>query len=402
MNRFRRLLSILVLTPAGVRSAVLAAVLSAGLDHPAIAYATAPVHNAASELNLKLQSGGAQLRYESSSGYLRYVLAALAVPVESQMMVFSKTSLQQAIIGPENPRAVYFNDSVVVAWVRGEPFVEIAAHDDRQGVIFYTLDQNAVEQPRLARRDFCLTCHLSHASLGVPGMMVRSVFPDATGTPQRELGEFLTDHRSPFSERWGGWYVTGKTGPLEHMGRAAVTLQAYGHLTPNSDAVALMVFEHQMRMMNLITRAGWETRLVQHSQATNADRTIDDAVTELVDYLVFAGEAPLPGPVSGTSGFAENFAARGPRDSKGRSLRQLDLTRRLMRYPCSYMIYSDAFEALPEIARAAIYRRLWRILSGEERDARYAGLSPASRRAVVEILSETKPGLPYYFRRSKQ
>ena len=100
----------------------------------------------------------------------------------------------------------------------------------------------------------------------------------------------------------------------------------------------------------------------------------------------------------GTSGFAERFSALGPNDKQGRSLRQLDLSRRLMRYPCSYMIYSPAFQALPAQARDAVYRRLWKILSGGDAAPRYKALSRADRRAVTEILRETKQDLPDYFR----
>ena len=115
-------------------------------------------------------------------------------------------------------------------------------------------------------------------------------------------------------------------------------------LARSSDAVALMVFAHQMHMMNLLAHP--------------------DNVNELVDYLLFVDEAPLPGPVQGNSGFAEEFSAAGPRDRLGRSLRDFDLNKRLMRYPCSYMIYTDAFDALPVTTKEAIYRRMSRILSG--------------------------------------
>jgi len=141
------------------------------------------------------------------------------------------------------------------------------------------------------------------------------------------------------------------------------------------------VFNHQMRMMNLITRLGWEFRLRKAGE-------LDDAVREFVDYLLFVDEAPLPAKVRGTSGFAEKFAAQGPRDSLGRSLRELDLTHRLMKYPCSYMIYSVAFDGMPEAAKAAVYRRMWQVLSGDK-----------NRRAVIEILRETKSGLPDYWRK---
>jgi hypothetical protein len=171
------------------------------------------------------------------------------------------------------------------------------------------------------------------------------------------------------------------------------------YLSPYSDVAALMVFDHQMYMTNLITRVGWEVRCALYDKIP--DRALNtllrDSATELVDYLLFIDEAPLPGPVHGTSGFAEKLAAEGPWASHGRSLRQLDLQRRLLRYPCSYMIYTQAFDSLPEQARNAIYQRMWQILSGAEKNNRYARLSPADRQAIVEILRDTKKGLPGYF-----
>jgi hypothetical protein len=166
------------------------------------------------------------------------------------------------------------------------------------------------------------------------------------------------------------------------------------YLTPYSDAVAHLVFEHQLEMMNVLTRVGWEYRVAAAEGRAPAtlERTIEDAV----DYLLFVGEAALK-PIEGTSGFAELFSALGPKDDRGRSLRELKLDGRLMRYPLSYMIYSRAFDGLPADASAAIYRRLWAVLSGTVADARYAALLPADRRAIVEILIATKPGLPAYF-----
>src|SRR5205823_12956161 len=116
------------------------------------------------------------------------------------------------------------------------------------------------------------------------------------------------------------------------------------------------------------------------------------------DYLLFLDEAPLTDRVRGSSAFAQRFAAAGPRDAKGRSLRELDLTRRLMKYLCSYLIYSDAFDALPASAKDPIYRRMWEVLSGEDSGARYrTALSLADRQAIVEILRDTKQDLPPYF-----
>jgi hypothetical protein len=224
--------------------------------------------------------------------------------------------------------------------------------------------------------------------LGSPGMLVRSVPITPDGVARFHLGNYVTDHRSPLEERWGGWFVTGGVDAL-HMGNCAVPdlenpektapvempSTDGRYLAPHSDVAALMVFDHQMRMMNLLT---------------HVSRDID-SVREFVDYLLFVDEAPLTSKLRGTSGFAGKFAAQGPRDTRGRSLRQLDLEHRLLRYPCSYMIYSEAFDALPAGTKDAIYRRMWQILSGEDRDAKYARLSSADRRAIVEILRETKP-----------
>jgi hypothetical protein len=105
----------------------------------------------------------------------------------------------------------------------------------------------------------------------------------------------------------------------------------------------------------------------------------------------------LSGRIEGSSSFAADFSAIGPRDTKGRSLRQLDLEKRLMRYPCSYMIYTPAFDALPPAALDAVYRRLWQVLSGEDHGQSYAHLTLPDRQAIAEILRATKAGLPAYF-----
>jgi len=186
---------------------------------------------------------------------------------------------------------------------------------------------------------------------------------------------------------------------------------ATGYLSKYSDIVALMVFEHQMRGMNLLGRIGWEARVAEYQAQPStapafnlpkgvADEVpipLDAAARELVDYFLFVDEAPLADRVQGSSGFAERFAAQGPRDRRGRSLRELDLKTRLLRYPCSYLIYSDAFEALPPPAKRAIYERMRHVLSGGETDPRYRRLSQADRRAIIEILRDTKKDLPSYF-----
>lgn len=403
-------------------------VFSADIDHPAIQYAKRPVTDPVSQLNLRIQQGAVHLKFDSSQGYLRSVLDALNVPIESQMLAFSKTSIQMVRISPTNPRSIFFNDSIAVGWVRGGPIVELASEDPKQGVIFYTLDEKPSDRPQFTRKDECLSCHESYSSLGVPGMLVRSVLPAPNGAPVRELGDYITDDRSPFAQRWGGWYVTGSTGSMPHMGNSVFTnegrpqpmltgtsvnseslkteFDTSGYLSPFSDVVALMVFEHEMHMINLFTRVGWEVRLALYEDATKQSlsnhhegtaRLLRDTSREVVDYMLFVDEAPLSAKIQGSSGFAEKFSMRGPTDSKARSLRQFDLEHRLMRYPCSYMIYSQAFDSLPDKAKEAIYARMWRVLSGQVQGERYSKLAFPNRKAIVEILRDTKVGLPDYF-----
>jgi hypothetical protein len=394
-----RLVFLLIVTGA-ILLGGLTGVFTGALDHPAIDYYRRPVHDPVAELNRKLDRGR-KLEFEPVHGYLQAVLEALGIPVESQLAVFAKSSFQQHLISPGNARAIYFNDSAAVGWVRGGPLLEIASEDPEQGTIFYTLNQWKSASPRLMRRDDCLTCHESYDTLGVPGMLLRSVYPARDGFVMRELGSYNVDHRVAFAHRWGGFFVTGKSDALSHLGNAAFTgedgaeaveTNLKGYLAPGSDIVALMVFDHQMHMTNLLTRIGWETRFAAHEKTITAEKMAGMAA-EIVDYMLFNEEARISSPVEGTSGFAEKFAAEGPFDRKRRSLREFDLRRRMMRYPCSYMVYSEAFNRLPEVAKDAIYRRLWQLLSGETASR----LSNDDRRAIVEILRDTKPGLPKYF-----
>jgi hypothetical protein len=216
----------------------------------------------------------------------------------------------------------------------------------------------------------------------------------------RSSQQYSVTHALRLDKRWGGWYVTGDIGAAQHLGNIDIArVDIDGYLTPHSDVVALMVFEHQMRMMNLLSRLGYEARVADYRLGkTDAqlretgddpgDKTValDQAAREVADYMLFADEAPLPNAITGSTAFAERFAALGPRDRKGRSLRDFDLQKRMFRYPLSYMIYSPQFDALPASARDAIYMRLWK------------GLQERKDRAVVEILRDTRPGLPAYFK----
>jgi hypothetical protein len=378
--------------------------------HPVIRY-PGESNDRVAQLNRKLQSGEVQLQFEERTGYLRGLLAALDIPIESQVALFSGTSLQARIINARNPRTIFFNDSTAVGWMAGG-LIEVASLDARQGAIFYLLPQQTTPPLRqLARDTRCLACHYSRATLGVPGFLVRSIPSAPNGSIMPWLGNYTTDHRSPLVERWGGWYVTGQSG--RHLGNAPIAdptqrdvqidsanlnltsladrFDTRSYLSPHSDIVALLVFDHQMRMMNLLTRLGWEARIRERDER-GVDSSLDDVVSEVVDYMLFVDEAPLDG-IQGTSGFAERFRALGPRDGKGRSLRDFDLKRRLFRYPCSYMIYSEAFDALPDSARNAVFARLLQVLGGKDTSAKYRHLSAPERQAILEILRETKKEL---------
>ena len=375
-------------------------------QHPAIDYRSGPLSDPITMLQRDLAAGSASLASEGGLGFLRSLLATLDVPVESQMLLFSKTGIQHPFTNPENPRALYFNDRVVVGYIPGAPMLEVAAHDPRQGVIFQTLPQDPGMDtaPRFARPDRCLTCHLSANSLGVPGILVRSMFTEGTGRTRPQLGSAIVDHRTPLEQRWGGWYVTGSHGRARHMGNAMVTValergeDAISDATLNraaldarvdrskypvasSDITALMVFDHQGHAMNLLTRLGWETRVALAGGAADVSKgELRALVDDAADYLLFVDEPPLVAPVRGISKFAEVFSAAGPRDRAGRSLRELDLQTRLFKYRCSYMIYSPAFQQLPDPARAALTARMRQLLVARQ-DA-----------AVLEILRDTSPG----------
>ncbi len=384
------------------------------LEHSAIGYRTQPLRNSVADLQERLAQGKSKLAFDARPGigYLADVLREFRVPLESQLLVYSKTSLQQGLIAPHRPRAIFFNDELAVGSVQ-DGLIEIAVHDAKQGAVFYTLDRVAGE-PRLERQGSCLGCHYAHATLGVPGFFARSIPTAANGQILPWLGNLTVDHSTPLAERWGGWYVTGNVGSQAHYGNALIednrapalpplplgapeqlpAALAASYLTPYSDAVAHLVFEHQLEAMNVLTRVGWEYRVAatDGGTATSLERTIED----VVDYLLFVDEAKIE-RIEGTSGFAERFTALGPSDGRGRSLRELQLEGRLMRYPLSYTIYSPAFDGLPQEARDAIYRRLWAVLAGSVDDPRYMHLLPADREAMIEILVATKPGLPGYF-----
>jgi hypothetical protein len=395
-----------------------------------IEYSASQPANRVSKLQEKLDRGETKLQFDKEFGYLKSVLEALEVPAESQSLVFSKTSLQLRRISPHSPRAIYFRDDLYLGFCRAGDVMEISAVDPKLGAVFYTLDQRSPDKPPKFDRqtDNCLVCHSSSRTEGIPGHLVRSLFVDQSGQPILSLGSRSVNHTTPIDQRWGGWYVTGEHGAQKHLGNLIADkdvqpnrvdnssghnvtslekrLATEHYLTPHSDIVALMVLEHQTMVHNCITSANFTTRQAlaydqemgkilerkENEPLESTTRRIASAGEKLIDALLFVDEAPITAPMRGTSGFAEKFAKEGPRDSKGRSLRDFDLTRRMFKYPCSYLIYSEAFDALPPEMREFVAKRMAEILSGQDQQKRFTHLSSADRKAIYEILEETKPG----------
>lgn len=402
-------------------------------ERPPINYSATPSSDNVAQLIEKLESGQAELPPDNSHGYLKPLLDYLEIPVSSQVLVFSKTSLQRHRITRTSPRAVYFNDEVYVGWVQQGDVLEISATDKNLGAVFYTLSQKqSGPHPEFIRHnDRCMICHASSHTLRVPGHMMRSISVERGGRPVFASRAYRTDHTSPFEERWGGWYVTGTHGSMRHMGNEYVAtgsdridvdaganitdldgrFDTTPYLSPHSDIVALMLLGHQAAMHNEITRANHDARRIIHESTDLSDkqaeadqvapvsRDLQPVADRLVECLLLSEEAALSDRVSGTSTFSRDFQTRGPFDSSGRSLRQLDLNRRLFRYPCSFLIYTEAFDALPDQLLEVVYEKLRAVLSGNDDSDAFAHLSSDDRAAITEILSQTKPELAKFWGR---
>ena len=381
------------------------------LSHPAIPYEGARFDDPVARLAAAVDSGAVRLDpREDETTLLAAVLRALDVPVESQVLVFAKNSLQRAHISPRTPRAIYFGDDVYVGYVPDGDVLELAALDPIRGAAFYTLEAAPGSSPRFERPGLCLACHRGPATLGVPGVYVSSVRTTPSGRPEFSLGSTVTDHRSAFDARWSGWYVDGAPAEIPHLGNtassgpagsASATFLSPGaglsvrrpalsrdrYPAPGSDVVALMVLEHQTQMSNYLTRLGWEARIA--SAEGRGVEALADRIEEVARYMVFVDERPFTARIEETA-FAAAFGRAGPRDAAGRSLRDLDLDTRLFRYPLSFAIYGRSFDALPDPVRAELYRALHDQLTEGEAWRR----DGAAARAAVEILRATRSGLP--------
>jgi hypothetical protein len=398
-------------------------------EYPQIGYSDNPTHNAFFRLQQRLDKGEVKLEWHAPRGYLDSLLKALDIDPSSQSLVFSKTSLQIAWIGEQTPRAIYFDDENYVAWVDGAPTLELMAVDSVLGPVFYTLDnRNPVAAVKLDRETLrCLNCHdsFSLSGGGVPHFLMVSTNAGVEGDRAQRGASIDTTDSTPMRARWGGWYVTGHDGNQPHLGNIVIRSQqdldridslrkpeidtlkgvfdTQPYLTDKSDVVALVVLAHQVTVHNLITRANYKTRRfvgrdldpAQNPNPTWADfspktqKVVRTILEPLVRGLLNADAAPFTAPIVGNAGYDTWFQKQGPKDRRGRSLREFDLKTRLFKYPLSYLIYSDGFKGLPEYAKQYVYQRLAEILRGQDESPVFAELSATDRQSILEILTAT-------------
>lgn len=397
-------------------------------EQPPVSYSATAPDDAMTRFQRRLAAGEIALG-GTGREVLRAVLDAFGVPAASQMLVFSKTSLQRGRIRPSRPRALYFSDTTTIGWVPGG-LIEVATVDAQLGPVFYAVDTTGLpaRPARIERDADCLRCHGGTFVRDVPGLFVRSVFPAENGEPLLRHGSVVVDDQTPYDQRWGGWYVTGYRGTLEHRGNAfgreqgdALVFQPHAgrpdelsaffdpgdYLAATSDVVALAVYEHQTAMQNALTRAAFSARRMlhyQHSlQQTFKEPKTDEpaydsvrsvfagAVENVVDRLLFRGEAALPAGMEGHAAFRTAFAAGAPRGPEGRTLKDLDLKDRLFAQRCSYLVYSPMFRALPPPLLARILDRLDAALRGEDPGDRYAYLPAGEKARIRELLLATHP-----------
>lgn len=406
-------------------------------EDPPINYSKATAVDAASRLNETFRLKADEIRSWPARRRLRWLLEQLDIPVESQLLVFSKTSIQRKIISPENPRVLFFSDEAYVGWVPGGA-MEMAVFDPTLGPTFYILDaQESGPAPLLARSGECLLCHKRHEH--TPGLRTRSVFPDANGEPLSGSGSANIEPSTPLADRWGGWYVTGVEGTLRHRGNvtgktteefdipgakispALSTLKDFfdTHRYPlqTSDIVPMLMHDHQVHVHNVLATANQDARLALYRWP--AMRAIlglpantppsgsclvvfNSQAEKVLDALLCRDEAPFPAEgIKGNGIFEPAYARTRKPDSKNRSLRDLDLATRLFQFRCSPLIYSHSFATLPKELRDIILLKLAAGLQAAEPPASFKHLPKEERQAIFEIISATLPNLPVGWKKTE-
>lgn len=370
------------------------------------------------ELQEKAQKGEVKIDTSSDRAFLSSLLQALNVPVSSQMLVFSASSLQSEIINPRNPRALYFNEDTYIGWVPGG-LVEIIAADPEMGPIFYVFDRlrPGGPVPNVTRSTKCMNCHAGNATRRLPGLIAESLLVSQAGSSLETYRRDVQGHQIPLENRFGGWHLTGEHNltdnkanvmGLTRNGRIEKTPVPPGqfsnldlHLLPTSDILPHLVHEHQMGFENRLVYAIYTMRQLKAENkglmSSEGKAEIEERAQELARYIVFADEAKFPAKgIVGDPKYAEDFLRDRKMTKAGLSLKDFDMKTRIFKHRCSFMLYTDTWEHAPKEIKDRVYYRMAEAL----RDAQPSmpHLAAEERRVIREILKETLRDLPAWWR----
>jgi hypothetical protein len=383
---------------------------------PPIRYSDTEAADPLGKLAADLASGAREVKGETALERLRFVLHELRIPEESQVLVFSKTSHQNRLIRPDNPRSLFFSENAYVGYVPGGA-IEAIVQDHVLGAVYYLIEAGGPGGLKIERDlTTCISCHATSNTENVPGMLVRSVHPDEDGHPLLAMGTSLVDHETPLPERWGGYYVTGRSS-LPHLGNQTFhegtagtpltsdladlskTIDTAKYLRPTSDIVALLVLEHQCRMHNLLNAANMQYRRALHlgrvldpnakPDAGSAGQVADSMADRIVDGLFFKNETDPGEGIEGGGDFQTSFDRRFPKTKDGHSLADFKLYGRIFKHRCSYMVYSEAFRNLPAEVKRLVLQKMRSALTGN--DPAYDWLKASAGSRIDAILTETLP-----------
>lgn len=367
----------------------------------------------------RLLTGKEEVDTSSDRAFLISLLKALDIPVSSQILVFSATSLQSEMINPRNPRALYFNEDTYLGWVPGGR-VEVIGIDPEFGPIFYVFDRlRSGSLPRVDRSLKCFNCHAGTATQHLPGLIAESVLVSMAGSSLETYRHDVQGHQIPLEDRFGGWILTGNhnlrsnhanTAGRSQGGRLEKFDASPGrfydpsiHLLPTSDILPQMIHEHQLGFENRVFQAHYLVRQRLHEGkgrlTSEAQKEIEDKATEIARYTLFADEAQLPPQgIEGDPGFVKDFLRNKRPAASGLSLKDLDLRTHLFKHRCSYMLYTDSWKSLPQMFKDRVYYRMAEALRDANNPKEMAHLGMEEKRAIRQILKETMDDLPVWWR----
>lgn len=372
-------------------------------------------------LQKQIESGEIRLDTTDDKTFLHSLLKALDVPVSSQLLVFSASSLQSEIINPRNPRALYFSEDLYLGFVPGGK-IEIIAMDPEMGAMFYIFERlrPGGGVPPITRSDKCFNCHAGNATKRVPGLIAESLLPMLSGASLETYRRDEQGHQIPLDKRFGGWHLTGKHHLKENlanlMGRTSSsrgfekTRVEPGqmsdlnlHLRPTSDILPHLLHEHQIGFENRVFHAAYVMRQLlaegRGSLSMAAKPEVEKLAEELARYILFVDEAELPTEgIEGDPEFIQEFQRNKKSVSAGPSLKDFDLKNRIFKYRASYMLYTDSWQKLPLMLRERVYFKMAEGLRDQNPNPVYTHLPVEEKRAIRAIMKETVPGLPTWWR----